>query len=104
METSFLELRKKDVVNVKDGKKLGRISDTIFTYPEGRVMGFIAPGGKWFCFTKTEVFIDIRNIVRIGFDTVLVDISPVPRGDKKQKCDYGAPPPKNDRRSYDEYE
>lgn len=83
METCIGELKKKDVVNLKDGRKLGRIFDVVFLYPEGRVLGVIVPGSKKFCFVKKAVFIDIRRIVRIGEDTVLVDACYPPEPPKK---------------------
>ena len=95
METSFSELKQKEVVNVVDGRRLGRTCDIVFTYPEGRVCG----------------------ITKIGEDVVLVNLRPVVKSDckpdKKRRCGYGEaeyecppppPPPKPDRRSYDEYE
>lgn len=113
METSFVEIKQKDVVNIKDGKKLGRTTDIIFTYPEGRVMGIIVPGKKGFLFLKSELFIDLRNVVKIGEDTVLVDITCAPKPTKEgRNCrEYPSPPspppppPKdNGRRSYEDYE
>lgn len=106
METSFLSIKQKDVVNVKDGKKLGRTTDIVFTFPEGKVMGIIVPGCKGFSFSKNELFIDLRNIIKIGEDTVLVEIASSPKpikGGKRQSCDICEPPPK-EKRNYEEYE
>ena len=44
METSFCELHRKEAVNLTDGKQLGKVSDVVFTYPEGRVQGIVVPG------------------------------------------------------------
>lgn len=110
METSFVEIKQKDVVNIKDGKKLGRTTDIIFTYPEGRVMGIVVPGKKGFLFFKSELFIDLRNVVKIGEDAVLVDIFCAPKPTKEGgNCrTYPSPPPPppkdNGRRSYEDYE
>ena len=118
METSFSELKQKEVVNVVDGRRLGRTFDIVFTYPEGRVCGIVVPGSKgrhWF--RSSELFIDLKSITKIGEDVVLVNLRPVVKSDckpdKKRRCGYGEaeyecppppPPPKPDRRSYDEYE
>ena len=83
MQISFLELRDKDVVNITDGKKLGRIQDMMFTKC-GQVTGFIVPGEKKFlkCIARDEcIFIPYGNICKIGEDIVLVELKtdcPVP--------------------------
>lgn len=74
METGYCSIRRKDVVNIKDGKKLGHACDVVFTFPEGKVLGIVVPSGKGFF--QPEVFIDLRNIIKIGADTVLVDLNP----------------------------
>ena len=45
METSYRELKCKDVVNVADGRNLGRTCDIVFTFPEGQVFGIAVPEG-----------------------------------------------------------
>ena len=68
METSFLELRCKEVVNVVDGRRLGHIIDVAFN---------LASGEKsfWNVFKNaSEFFIPINQIVKIGEDTILVQI------------------------------
>lgn len=118
METSFSELKQKEVVNLVDGRRLGRTCDVVFTYPEGRVCGIVVPGTKGRHFFRTsELFIDLKSITKIGEDVVLVNLRPIVKSDcktnKKRRCSgYGEaeyeeappPPPKSDRRSYDEYE
>ena len=98
MELSFLELKKKEVINTADGKKLGRVCDIIFCYPEARVLGFVVPGSKAFGFKKEEYFIDLKNIVKIGTDVILVNVGI--RGQCTAKKGAGEP----QRRSYEEYE
>ena len=46
MEITFNLLRSKEVVNLYDGKRLGRIIDISFEKETGRVLGFIVPGIK----------------------------------------------------------
>ena len=67
------------VVNICDGKQLGKVSDVVFTYPEGRVLGIVAPGGRGFRWGKSDVYIDLKNIGKIGVDVVLVDLKSAPR-------------------------
>lgn len=77
METSFLELRCKEVVNVIDGKRLGHIVDVVFSLSNCCVIGIIVPGDKcfWNVFKKdTELFIPIKQIIKVGEDTILVEV------------------------------
>ena len=46
MEVSFSELKEKEIINVLDGKKLGRIIDILFDNASGVVRGVIIPGEK----------------------------------------------------------
>ena len=116
METSYTELKCKEVINLCDGKRLGKVCDVVFTYPEGRVQGIVAPGGRGFRFGNGDLFIDLKNISKIGIDVVLVDIRSAPKPEKKKGgskwgSDYQPPaeepPPRRppaDRRDYGEYE
>ena len=78
METSFLELKQKEVVNLCDGKRLGKVCDLVFSYPEGRVQGIVVPGGRGFRWGKADLFIELKNVTKIGIDVVLVDIKAAP--------------------------
>ncbi|MBR2903503.1 MAG: YlmC/YmxH family sporulation protein [Clostridia bacterium] len=106
MELSFSDLRVKEVINTQDGKRLGKVCDLVFCYPENKILGLVVPGGKSFAFKREELFIDLRNVVKIGDDVVLVNVAPV------RKCPPAKPsgrnptvcPPPDGRRSYEEYE
>lgn len=74
MELSYNELRKKEVVNTLDGRKMGRVCDLIFCYPENRVLGIVVPSGRGLGLKREEYFIDLKNIVKIGEDVILVNI------------------------------
>lgn len=77
MESSFLELRCKEVVNIVDGKRLGHIVDLIFELATGQICGLVVPGNKnfWNVFKGgTEIFIPYRQIVKIGDDAILVEL------------------------------
>jgi len=107
MELSFSELRTKEVVNTQDGKKLGRICDLLFCYPENKVFGFVVPGGKSGFFRREERFVSMKNIVRIGEDVILVNLPPNHKGEKPcNACPPSQKPPcdPRDRRSFEEYE
>lgn len=106
MELSFSQLRTKEVVNTQDGRRLGRVCDIVLCYPENKWIGIVAPNGKLFGFKKNGVFIDLKNIVKIGEDVILVDIGAACKGGKRPHACPSAPPPPfpPDRRSFEEYE
>lgn len=77
MESSFLELRCKEVVNVVDGKRLGHIVDIVFELSTGTITGLVVPGDKnfWNVFKSGgELFIPFNQICKIGDDTILVEL------------------------------
>lgn len=86
LETSFLELRCKEVINVVDGRRLGHIIDIVIELNSGRVQGFVVPGDKsfWNVFKSgNEIFIPYSQVCKIGEDSILVEIygtSPVTSG------------------------
>ncbi len=108
MELTFSDLRTKEVVNTQDGRKLGKVCDIVLCYPENRWLGIVAPNGRGWGWKKNGVFIDLKQIVKIGEDVILVNVG-LP---SKQGCKRGNPPPCHDpccdtgggRRSYEEYE
>lgn len=79
VEISFCELRTKMVINVVDGKALGRIADIVFSRENSKVIGVIVPGDKNFHLwgRKNELFIPYDRIMRIGLDAVLVEMRPM---------------------------
>ncbi len=100
MEISYSTLKTKEVINVNDGHCLGKTKDIVFTYPEGKILGIVVPGvGGFRFFNKSELFIDLRCIVKIGDDVVLADVKGKTPPPPKPIC-----PPKEPRRNYDEYE
>lgn len=77
METSFLELRCKEVVNVVDGRRLGHIVDMVFELQSGRILGLVVPGEKtfWNVFkNSSQIFIPYGCVVKIGEDAILVEL------------------------------
>lgn len=119
MEVTFSELKQKDVINLVDGRHLGKVCDMTFTFSEGDVQGFTVTGGKGFRLSRQDIFIPLAAVVKIGKDAVLVN-----HGDREQEkpappkkqgkcppapcppklCPPPAPCPPRDRRSLDEYE
>ena len=124
MEVNFSSLKQKDVINLNDGKNMGKVCDISFSFPENCVLGFTVTGCNRFKFSKQEVFIPIKNVVKIGKDAVLVKFGekegkpdgppPPPKNNCPPPCPppyppdncppHNCPPPRPDRRSYDEYE
>lgn len=73
---SFVELSKKTVVNVADGKELGRTCDLVFS-GMGGVCGFVVPGKKSLIKSITSadtIFIPWNRIIKIGADIILVEL------------------------------
>lgn len=125
MEQTFSELKKKDVINLVDGKHMGRVCDVSFTFPENRVHGFTVTGSRGFKWSKQDVFLPIKCVVKIGQDAILVKFGredgeqpmptpPTPPPPPKNPCPpnpcnptHNCPPPRpypQGRRDYDEYE
>jgi len=78
MEYNYSDLKKKSVVNVLDGKNLGKIIDLIISYPSGLVTGLVVPGRKNSFFGGSELLINFKCIERIGDDTILVKLCESP--------------------------
>ena len=78
MELSFNDLKKRDVINVSDGKCYGRITDLTLSFPKGVLTGITVPGSKKNCITRlfdrNRFFIEESKIIRIGNDVILVDL------------------------------
>lgn len=95
MEFLYSQLKKMDVVSVSDGKNLGRVCDLAFYFPEGTIKGFYVTGSKGFKFTKSDVFIPMCNVVKIGEDVVLVKLGKdkPPKGEPCPPPQPNCPPP-----------
>lgn len=78
MELSFKDLRKREVINVVDGKSLGYITDIELRFPSGKMSGIVVPGKSVNCFsrffTKSSLYIPVDKIRKIGNDVILVDL------------------------------
>ncbi|MCF6460015.1 YlmC/YmxH family sporulation protein [Clostridium sp. Cult3] len=72
------EMREKEVINIRDGAKIGLIYDFEMDLENGKVIAVVIPGpGKILgLFGKdNDLVIHWKNIVRIGTDAILVDIN-----------------------------
>ena len=107
MELTYSELAKKDVINVADGRCLGKINDIKFQFPQGVIVGIYVPARKnrgffWFL-DKSTLYIEVSKIIKIGGDVILVNIScgdnclPTTKVGKEppKKCPQPCPPPPN---------
>lgn len=89
IEYTFCELRERTVVNVTDGKKLGRLSDIALNC-KGQTIGIIVPGEVKFLKSITgtnNIFIPWQCILKIGDDVILVDLNNNP----SPRCDFPSP-------------
>jgi YlmC/YmxH family sporulation protein len=75
----FSELSCKDVINVRDGSRLGHIQDLEINACSGEICAVMVPEpGKLFGFfgTQSEYWIEWKQICKIGEDIILVDVDP----------------------------
>ena len=73
---TFLELKSKEIVNIVDGRRLGRIIDLVFTC-SGCVIGFVAPASRKVFRSlncNENIFIPWNNVCKIGDDVILVEL------------------------------
>lgn len=73
---SYTDIKNKCVVNVLDGRKLGKIKDILFSFPEGNISAFIVGDKK--LFGGEDFLIKLCCINKIGDDAVLVSLSDRP--------------------------
>jgi YlmC/YmxH family sporulation protein len=98
MELSFSDLRTKEVINTLDGRRLGKVCDVVLCYPENRWLGIVVPGGRGFGKKKSELFIELRSITKVGEDVILVNVGfpRRPSGKRVQTAPIqGGIPPQN---------
>ena len=72
------ELIKKDIVNIQDGKKIGKITDVVFDINNGYLIKFIIESSniiKSIFSNNEELVIKFTQIKKLGEDVILIDIS-----------------------------
>lgn len=78
MESSFLELKSKQVINTVDGKCLGHITDVVFDVVTACCLGFVVPQPNQGLFGlfrgAKEIFIPFDCVCKLGVDVVLVEL------------------------------
>ena len=92
METSFCELRGKEVINVVDGKRLGKIIDIVFDTRFGKMLGIVVPcyNKSWNIFKQCDdIFIPFSSICKFGEDAILVQIYIQNQNVANKKNKYG---------------
>lgn len=74
MELSYSELRTKEVVNLQNGARMGKIIDMIIDSNGKNVLGVVVPGVKKLFKPSEDIFIPWCNISKIGSDVILVSL------------------------------
>lgn len=74
MEISYTELRSKEVVNLQNGQRMGKIIDLIIESSGKNVLGVVVPGVRKLFRANEDIFIPWRNISKIGEDAILVSL------------------------------
>ena len=72
------ELSKKDIINIKDGKRIGKIVDVEFDINNGYMIRFIIESSnviKSIFSNQEEMTIKFSQIKKLGEDVILIDIS-----------------------------
>ena len=75
MQIQYSTLKSKKVYNVADGNCLGKVTDILFHFPEGKVTALVV-GEKKFLSGGEKFEIGLCCITKIGEDAILVDLKP----------------------------
>jgi YlmC/YmxH family sporulation protein len=76
IDFTFCELREREVVNIVDGKRLGRVIDMAFTCC-GQAVGIVVPGERRLLKNISgceNIFIPWKCVSKIGDDVILVNL------------------------------
>ena len=87
MQFRFRDLRRKEVININDGSRLGPVADVDIRAPEGQIVAIVVYGPARFfgLFGRGEEFyIPWDCIQRIGDDIILID-KPFQRREPERK-------------------
>ncbi len=72
----FRDLRRKEVINIHDGSRLGPVGDVDLQVPEGQVVAIVVYGPARFFGLfgpRDEFYIPWDCVQRIGDDIILID-------------------------------
>lgn len=85
-DLSFCELRRLEVINGSDGRRMGHIVDMLFSADTGKIKGIILPYGKRGIFGKSQdLFVPWKCVQKIGEDVIIIEINDCPAD--KPSCD-----------------
>jgi len=75
MNSKGLDFKHKEVINIKDGSRLGYVQDVDADLETGTITSIIVPGNNRFfgLFSSNEIVIPWTNIKRISDDIILVE-------------------------------
>ena len=78
MQDKGLDFKKKEVINITDGRRLGFVQDVCADLETGKITSIIVPGGTNklvnFFSGSNDIVIEWSKIKCIGEDIILVDI------------------------------
>lgn len=77
MGNKGLDFKHKEVINIKDGKRLGFVQDVCADLESGMITSIIVPGNNKILnmfSSSNEIVIEWSNIKCIGDDVILVEI------------------------------
>ena len=72
-----MDFKHKEVINIKDGKRLGFVQDVVADLESGTITSIIVPGSNKILSlfsASNDIVIGWNNIRCIGEDVILVDI------------------------------
>lgn len=77
MSNKGMDFKKKEVININDGKRLGFVQDVCADLETGKITSIIVPGGNKIMSmfsNDNDIVIEWKNIRCIGDEVILVDI------------------------------
>ena len=78
MQDKGMDFRRKEVINITDGKRLGYVQDVCADLETGKITSIIVPGGTNkllnFFSSNNDIEIEWNKIRCIGEDLILVEI------------------------------
>ena len=78
MQDKGMDFRRKEVINITDGKRLGYVQDVCADLESGKITSIIVPGGTNkilnFFSSNNDIVIEWEKIRCIGEDLILVEI------------------------------
>ena len=72
------DLRRLDVINIGDGRRLGCVYDLDLDIETGEILALVLPGegGIFGIGRQPDIAIPWDRVVRVGVDVILVDLPP----------------------------